>query len=47
MKLPAPSDPEPCLIEIRAWGMHMRASGRVAVIVAGVLMAGYMAIRYL
>lgn len=47
MKLPAPSDPEPCLIEIRAWGMHMRASGRLAVIVAGVLMAVVIAVRYL
>lgn len=47
MKPPAPSDPEPCLIEVRAWGMHLRASGRLAVLVAGVLTGVIIAVRYL
>jgi hypothetical protein len=43
MKPPVPS--EPCLIEIRVLGVHMRASGLLAVIVAGTLFIVYLGYR--
>ena len=38
---------EPCLIEIRLFGVHIKASGTVAVLVAGSLCIIYLGFSYL